>query len=374
MRKFVPKETEKSMWGRRIQRPGGAWVFQPVRAITQPLLVMDELDKPKAVRDAAGNSLQVDVLISTEDIDEDVEIVPVVLITSSATPTTFLLEYRRRSIVFDTRAVEDDLPVNRSRSARDFLDALPRWDIDQLVPPVWPLAPSQTPSTPRSIQGLNEDGRRLYDEGTLALLLLGRAAWAGLGLEEAVQAVVADYLDTADTVDETLRPVATNLALPDAFARPLADEHRARDDAERRRRARLDTLALEARKGELLADLAFAEQLSSDRPRRCQVDLARQWVEDVETDDELDDLIGDLDELREAAPIISAEIENERTNWWCPSCQRLVDDEEEACAVCGEAEQIRPGTTWEVLSARYSPIEGVLVLPRHDRRRRCSAP
>jgi hypothetical protein len=45
MRKFVSKETEKSMWGRRIQRRGGAWVFQPARTITQPLLVTDELDK-----------------------------------------------------------------------------------------------------------------------------------------------------------------------------------------------------------------------------------------------------------------------------------------------------------------------------------------
>jgi hypothetical protein len=84
MRKFVPKATEKSMWGRRIQRPGGAWVLQTARVITQPLLVMDEQDKPpKAVRDAAGNSLQGDVLIWTEDIDEDGEIVPVVLMTSN---------------------------------------------------------------------------------------------------------------------------------------------------------------------------------------------------------------------------------------------------------------------------------------------------
>jgi hypothetical protein len=227
---------------------------------------MDEPDKaPKAVKDAAGNSLQGDVLISTEDLDEDVEIVPVVLVTSNATPTTFLLEYRRRSIVFDTRAIEDDLPVNRSGPARAFLAALPRWNIDQLVPPDWPLDPILDAVNTTIIPGLKADGQRLDDEGTLALLVLGRAAWTGLGLEHAVQAVVADYLDTADTVDETLRPVATKLALPEAFARRLADEHRARDEADRRRQVRLRTLALEARKGSCWPTLTSSRRRSLHR-------------------------------------------------------------------------------------------------------------
>jgi rubrerythrin len=290
-----------------------------------------------------------------------------VLITSNAKPSSFLLEYRRRSVVFDTRAIEGDLPVNRSRPFRDFLDALPRWDIDQLVPPDWPLGPILDAVNATIIPGLNEDGRRLYDEGTLALLVLGRAAWTGLGLEQAVQAVVADYLDTAATVDETLRPVATNLALPDAFARRLADEHRARDEAERRRRARLDTLALEARKGQVLADLdALAEQLSSDGPRLRQIDVVRAWVEGAETAEELHDLIGDLGELREATPIVSDEDDEEAADWWCPSCGRLLDDEDEeagVCPVCGEAEQVRPATTWEVLGAHYSPPQGVPDIP-----------
>jgi hypothetical protein len=357
------------MWGRPIRRPGGAWVFQPAKAITQPLLLTDELDKaPKAVRDAAGNGLQRDVLISTEDIDEDVEIVAVVLITSNASPTAFLLEYRRRSIVFDTRAMEDALPVNRSRPARDFLDALPRWDIDQLVPPDWPLAPILDAVNATIIPGLNDDGQRLYDEGALALPVPGRAAWTGLGLEQAVQAVVADYLDTAETVDEILRPLATSLALPDAFARRLADERGARDEAARRRRARLDSLALEAREGKQLADLdALAEKLNSDRPRRRQVDLVREWVEEeVGTDEELDELIGDLDELQEARPILSDQDHDEPTDWWCPSFRRLLDDEDQEaglCVVCGEADQVRPATTRKVLSSRSSRVQGVLSVP-----------
>jgi hypothetical protein len=109
--------------------------------------------------------------------------------------------------------------------------------------------------------------------------------------------------------------VAANLALPDAFARRLTDEHRARDEAQHRRRARLNTLALEARKGELLADLdVLDERLSSDPARRHQVDLARESIEDAETPEELDDLVGDLDELREAAPIVSDEDDDEATD------------------------------------------------------------
>jgi hypothetical protein len=259
------------------------------------------------------------------------------------------MEYRRRSVVLDTRTLEDQLPADRAGPAQAFLDALPQWDLETLHPPDWPLSPMVTQVVEAILPGLNEDGRRLYDERSLALLALGRAAWTGFDLELAVNGVVGDYLDTADTVDETLRPVAPDLALPDASARRLADEHRALDEAQRRRRARLNTLALEARKGELLADLDFlSEQLSSDRPRRRQVDLVREWVEDAETDGELDDLIADVDQLREAAPILPDQDHDEPSDWWCPSCQRLLDDNDQEagiCLVCGEADQVRPATT-----------------------------
>jgi hypothetical protein len=90
--------------------------------------------------------------------------------------------------------------------------------------------------------------------------------------------------------------------------------------------------------------------LSSNPARRRQVDLVGLWIEDAETAEELSDLITDLEELREAAPILSDDHHDEPTDWWCPSCRRLLDDEEEACSVCREMDAIRPATTWKALS------------------------
>jgi hypothetical protein len=202
--RFVPDETEKSMWGRRVQHSGSRWSFEPSRAIRQPFLIMDELDKaPRAVQQAASKALQGDTLISTEDADEDVEIFPVVLVTSNGRWTDTPEEYRRRSIVLDTRPLEAHLPDDRATPAQRFRETLPRWEIDAIHPPDWPHSQIIEAVIPTVLPGLNDDGRRLYDERGLPLLVLGRAALTGLDLEHSVQAVVGDSLDCAATVGES---------------------------------------------------------------------------------------------------------------------------------------------------------------------------
>jgi hypothetical protein len=216
---------------------------------------MDELDKaPKATQRACLKSLEGLTGVPGEEAGEKVEVAPVCVVSTNGWPSIVPEEYRRRSVVLDTRTLEDELPADRAGPAQAFLDALPRWDLETLRPPDWPLPPIVTRVVEAILPGLNEDGQRLHDERSLALLALGRAAWTGFELDRAMDCVVGDYLDTAATVGETTRPPGPELMLSDAMTRRMAEERRARIAAEHRRQARLDTLALEARKGELLAD------------------------------------------------------------------------------------------------------------------------
>jgi hypothetical protein len=56
----------------------------------------------------------------------------------------------------------------------------------------------------------------------------------------------------------------------------------------------------------VLVDLdALGEQSRSDRPSTARSELVKQWIEGAETGEEPDNLVVDLEELREAAPIAS---------------------------------------------------------------------
>ena len=74
----VPSETERSMWGRRIQLPGGRWSLRRSPVLDFPILGMDELDKaPKATQRACLKSLQGLTSVPGEEAGEKVEVAPV---------------------------------------------------------------------------------------------------------------------------------------------------------------------------------------------------------------------------------------------------------------------------------------------------------
>ena len=203
----------------------------------------------------------------------------------------------------------------------------------------------------------------LYGEGTLGLIVLGRAAWSGLCLQHAVDAVVSDNLDTADTVNETGRPTSPQLVLPDATARRLADERRSADEAETRRRDLADTFDLEARKGRLLNELTdFAKAAKEDRAKLRQIRAVENLIEDAETAADLDMLEDDLEALQEARPITSDQDRSSPQTWWCSRCRRLLGPNEvDTCALCGEVDQVIPASTWMQLADAFGRSLGNVV-------------
>jgi hypothetical protein len=360
----VPSETERSMWGRRILLPGGQWSLQRSPVLDFPILGMDELDKaPKATHRACLKSLQGLTSVPGEEAGEKVEVAAVCVVSTNGWPSIVPEEYRRRSVVLDTRTLEDELPADRAGPAQAFLDALPRWDLDALQPPDWPLPPIVTKVVEAILPGLNEDGQRLYDERSLALLALGRAAWTGFELDGAVDGVVGDYLDTADTVFETFRPTSPQLTLPDATAQRLADERRAAEEAEDRRQARVDTLAQDARKGNLIDELAnLAKAAKGNRAQMRQIRRVKTWIDDTETAEELDELEDDLDALREARPVTSDHDRFVPTAWWCARCHRVLGPHElDSCASCGQIDEIMPANTWMQLADTFGRATGQVI-------------
>ena len=360
----VPSETERSMWGRRIQVPGGQWSLRRSPVLDFPILGMDELDKaPKATQRACLKSLQGLTSVPGEEAGEKVEVAPVCVVSTNGWPSIIPEEYRRRSVVLDTRSLEDELPADRAGPAQAFLDALPRWDLETLLPPDWPLPPIVTQVVDAILPGLNEDGQRLYDERSLALLALGRTAWTGFELDRAVDGVVGDYLDTADSVFETFRPTSPQLTLPDATARRLADERRAADETETRRQDLADALDLEARKGRLLNELAdFAQAATEDRAQLRQIRAVENLIEEARTATDLDMLEDDLEALREARSVTSDDDRSAPQAWWCSRCRRLLGpDEIDACALCNDAEEVIPATPWMQLADTYGRLVGQVV-------------
>ena len=185
----VPAETERSLYGRRHQLPGGAWALRPSPLLGEPLLALDELDKaPRDVQRACLKLLQGEARIGGEE-GEIIEVAPVVVVLANGFPGQLPPEYRRCSVVLDTSGLVAELG-NIYAAAGTFLEAIPAgFDLDVLAVPVGALAVPVVDQMAAALRsGLSEAGWRLCDERALAHLVPGRVALSGLDVPSSCSA------------------------------------------------------------------------------------------------------------------------------------------------------------------------------------------
>jgi hypothetical protein len=374
----VPAETERSFWGRRYQTGGGVWEFRPSPVLAYPLLVLDELDKaPEPTRRASLKLLQGETRVPAED-DGLVEVAPTVLVLSNGAAAMLPPEYRRRSVVLDTTRLVEDL-AELGPSARRFLDSLPVLDLGSFRVPPRTSTDAVVDYLAKALRaGLSDTGWRMADERSLALLVGARFAVFGLDPVTGIRSVVSDYLDVAETVDETPSAPGPVEPAPDAKARRLASSERAQRERDERGRERAQAMRLAVSRAEVLDVLRQAIPDPDDHPgagRREAVSLvariaeAVRWVEDADTSGDLDELADELVELVDEAhawwathPIIDRDEVIDAQGW---------DDDECAtgpyvCRNCGnpfdEPDIHENGYTWRCPSCGVpKPLS-----PRHS--------
>lgn len=290
--RLTGSETERSLWGRREQVPGGGWAFRPAPPLGYPLLVLDELDKaPAELRTATLKLLQGETRVAVED--GVAEVVPAVLVTTNAPPASLRAEYQRRAVVLDTTPLRPMLSDVDMAAAHILTPGvLPVLDMERLRPPSTAL-PEGDMRAMRSLlkATLTDDGWALCDLRGLELAALGRAAVWGTDLSEAAIATVTDYLSTAWTVGEVMperladlrRALATGTAPAQALEAGEA-ERAALEAGRRQAREAKDVATLEL----VGARAALAERFGNaavelvrrvpkaDHHRAVAVGLARQ--------------------------------------------------------------------------------------------------
>jgi predicted Zn-ribbon and HTH transcriptional regulator len=358
----VPAETERSFWGRRYQTGGGAWEFRPSPVLAYPLLVLDELDKaPESTRRASLKLLQGETRVPAED-EVLVEVAPTALVLSNGAAAMLPPEYRRRSVVLDTTRLVDEL-AELGPCARRFLDSLPVLDLGSLRVPRGSLTDAVVDYLAQALRaGLSDTGWRMADERSLGLLVGARFAVFGLDPVTAVRAVVSDYLDVAETVDETPRAPGPIEPAPYAKARRLAASEKAQRERDERGRERAQAMRLAVSRAEVLDVLHQATPDPDDHlgaARSEAVSLAARiaeavrWLEDAETMGDLDELADDLVELideahawRDTHPMYDHDEVIDAEGWDDDEC----DTGPYVCRNCGnpfdEPEVDENGRTW----------------------------
>jgi hypothetical protein len=193
------RETELSLWGRRIQEPGGRYVLVPSHVLALPFVALDELDKATGpLLRAALRLLQGDAKIDAEG--QAVDVAPAAYATSNAGLGVLPESYRRRSACLDAAG----LPEVSSVLARQILVRVPRLVLGHLAPPAAELPAAVLERMEGALRaGLTAAGWPLCDVRALELAALGRAGLTGDGdLPGAALSTVVDYLELAVTTGE----------------------------------------------------------------------------------------------------------------------------------------------------------------------------
>jgi hypothetical protein len=275
--RLVGSETERSLWGRREQVPGGGWAFRPSPALGLPFLGLDELDKaPAELRVATLKLLQGEARVPAED--GVVEVLPAVLATTNASPASIRSEYQRRAVVLGTSALQPllaDMDVAAGRILAP--GRLPALDLGRLRPPSSELPEADLRAMRELLKtALTEDGWVLCGLRGLELAALGRAAVWGLGTSDAAVGTATDYLACAWTVGEVLPERLADLRLALSSGAPPALALEA-GEAERKALVAARQAAKTAREAEVLkligaraAVAARIEEVERLVARRCR--------------------------------------------------------------------------------------------------------
>lgn len=253
--RLVEAETERSLWGRREQVPGGGWVLRAAPALSYPFVVLDELDKASGeLRTAVLKLMQGEAHVAGEG-DQVVEVAPVVLATSNGATSSLRPEYRRRAVVLDTTALvpllrDIDLAAGRILTP----GTLPHLSLDKLRPPASALPGTELLDMRKALRSLlTDEGWRHVELRGLELAALGRAAIWGCSTDIATTATALDYCACAVTVAEAeagrlaraRQALADSGVLDGSAAETFEAEQRALDDNRRQAHLAADREALE---------------------------------------------------------------------------------------------------------------------------------
>jgi DNA-binding MarR family transcriptional regulator len=197
--RLVPHETAGSLFGRRVQAPGGAWHVEPSPVLAQPFVCLDEWDKAAPDMRQAATALLLGSARERHEGAGAVELRPHAYLTLNAGDASVLPDaVRRRAVLLDTGPLRSLLRYRIDAAVRDLLDAdLPRLRLDRLnVKPLSQGAFSELRR--RLVEGLTPEGWDLSDVEGVARLAAGRVA---LGMEPGASAAAtaADYLTCAAT-------------------------------------------------------------------------------------------------------------------------------------------------------------------------------
>lgn len=193
VRVFLSGQTAGTLLGRREQTPDG-WQFAPAPLTRGPLAFFDEYDKADdPTRRAALPYFQGEARVMAEDQVLDLAPVPVLAANPPARGDRYAVlrpEYRRRSVVLDTRYMRGRGEVFEELMSRPRGRVL---DLDRLAPPA---------------SRLDEDGRAVLKQVRQVLTEAGAEEFPGV---EALELAALGRLPLLDTPDHTRAAFLTAL-------------------------------------------------------------------------------------------------------------------------------------------------------------------
>lgn len=192
-------ETERSLWIRRTQLPGGEFTITASPVLAQPIVVLGEFEKAAGeLRTAALRLLQGEARIPAEGLDVDIactswfSLNPKPGQTSADAMRAIPESYWRRNAIH----VGDGLPRLARDVADRVLDAMPVLPLSHLRPPQPGLPASLLDDLAEAVAG----GELILDERAIEAAALGYAGLAGDGdLDAALDRALDDYLTLAGT-------------------------------------------------------------------------------------------------------------------------------------------------------------------------------
>jgi len=259
----VSNETPGALWGRREQGDDGLWTLVASPVLAQPFVCLDEVDKVGRELQRAVHQLMQGRALTPGEGTQVVDVAPTAYLCSNGTVGSIREEYRRRSVVLDTRAIRSQL-VDVAPAVRQILrpGVLPVLSLTEHAPPAVELPEKLLVEVVAALRcGLTEEGFSQLDEQAFEKMGLGRAALARCDLRTAAFATVLDYLACAGTVGEAsgTTPPAALAAVGNGL--PLAPEPGAAS-AERSTptsgdlRRQQESVALAARRAEAASALS----------------------------------------------------------------------------------------------------------------------
>ena len=188
------EESERSLWGRRQGKAGGATVFIPADVLSLPFAAVGELDKARGqLRETALRLLQGQALVPAEG--QDVDVACTWYVSTNGPLSDVDDSYLRRCAVLNLAGY----PLLPRETAEKVLAAIPRLPYEQLPPPAAELPPGAL-AVLRDLLKLCMTEGAAYEERGLEMAALAGAGLSGdTDLTQAAMLTAADYIEVSAT-------------------------------------------------------------------------------------------------------------------------------------------------------------------------------